>query len=88
MYNDLYLAGHIASISNPQRISCNANGDTLKIKHTADFEIKGDGSASNWNNSEWIELLRGEAAFLTKRKLKMLYSDSVFIAFIIVKTIK
>ncbi|MFI5187585.1 MAG: carbohydrate-binding family 9-like protein [Chitinophagales bacterium] len=53
--------------------------DTLKVKHTPDFEIKGDGSAANWNSSEWLELpQRNGTGISYETRLKMLYSDSGF----------
>src|SRR6185436_9957020 len=72
----IFFAAHVTSISNLQNGSfSNAKGDTLKIKHTADFEI-GDGSASNWNTTGWIDLLKGEDSVSYKTQVKMLYSDS------------
>ena len=51
--------------------------DTLKVKHTSDFEIKGDGSANNWNSSEWLELSKSrDGGVPYKTEVKMLYSDS------------
>lgn len=51
--------------------------DTLIVKHTTDFEIKGDGSAINWNNTDWIEIPeRTTAGAAYRTRLKMLYSDS------------
>lgn len=51
--------------------------DTLKVTHTGDFEIKGDGSAANWNNAEWVALSRRTNTGISyQTEVKMLYSDS------------
>ena len=51
--------------------------DTLKVKHTANFEITGNGSSANWNNSEWLQLsMERDSGVAYQTKLKMLYSDS------------
>lgn len=55
----------------------NVTNDTLKVKHTADFEIKGDGSAANWNSVQWLEIpKRSDTGNSYKTQIKMLYSDS------------
>jgi hypothetical protein len=51
--------------------------DTLKVRHTANFEIKGDGRADNWNSTEWLQLPVGTVAGIPyQTQMKMLYSDS------------
>src|SRR4030095_13841673 len=69
-----FLCLAICLISHADSVS--QQKDTLKIKHTADFEIKGDGSSSNWNNSEWQELLKNDVIVSYKTKIRMLYSDA------------
>lgn len=55
----------------------NAANDEWKVKYTTDFEVKGDGSAANWKNSEWLELSKGkDVGVAYETKMKMLYSDS------------
>ena len=77
IFTTIFLAGHMAGICNPQTGSIlRPKGDTLKVKRTPDFEIKGDASASNWNNTEWFELTRSENNVPYKTRVKMLYSDS------------
>ena len=52
-------------------------GETWRAKYSKDFTITGDGSAVNWNNTEWLNLpLRGNKEVAYKTKIKMLYSDS------------
>lgn len=48
----------------------------IVIKKTANFDISGSGSASEWQTTDWIPLekRRGEADYITRAKL--LYSDS------------
>ena len=49
----------------------------FKIKKSSDFEISGDGTAENWNLTEWVEIeqRRGkDAPFPTKAKI--LYSET------------
>ena len=47
--------------------------DTLKVKRTTDFEINGDGSKANWNNSDWLELPKsgGSVSYQTKVKITL-----------------
>ena len=52
-------------------------GETWRAKYSKDFTITGDGSAANWNNTEWLNMpLRGNKEVAYKTKIKMLYSDS------------
>jgi len=30
---------------------------TITVKKTNDFEVTGDGSSANWNNTNWITLV-------------------------------
>ncbi len=49
------------------------------IKKTADFEITGDGSAANWQLTEWVELTQRRNHENTpglQTKVKVLYSDT------------
>ena len=46
------------------------------MKRTTDFEINGDGSNANWNNSDWLELPKSGGSVSYQTKVKMLYSDS------------
>ncbi|MFI5186206.1 MAG: carbohydrate-binding family 9-like protein [Chitinophagales bacterium] len=51
--------------------------DELKVKHTMDFDINGDGNATNWNSAQWLELSKSTDAGVSYRtQVKMLYSDS------------
>ena len=51
--------------------------DLLKVKHTTDFGITGDGSAANWNNAEWLTLpQRNKTNVAYQTQVKVLYSDS------------
>jgi len=53
------------------------NEGIWKIKHSKDFAITGDGSATNWNEAEWLNVpLRDKKEVAYETKLKMLYSDS------------
>ena len=54
-----------------------SGGETWTAKYSKDFTITGDGSAANWNNTEWLNMpLRGNKEVAYKTKIKMLYSDS------------
>jgi hypothetical protein len=54
-----------------------ARNDTFRVKHTANFEITGDGRTANWNSSEWLQLSQErDSGVAYQTKLKMLYSDS------------
>src|SRR6266498_2268862 len=72
------LMNLIAVFANDQHNSpLYVKGDTLKVKHTTDFEIKGDGSAVNWNSTEWLRLPKStDAGISYQSQVKMLYSDS------------
>ena len=50
--------------------------DAMIIKKTANFDVSGNGSAAEWNNTDWIPLQKrkGEADYATRAKL--LYSDT------------
>ena len=51
--------------------------ETIQVKHTSNFEITGDGSASNWKTTPWINLTqRRTTGEKYQTKLKSLYSDS------------
>src|SRR5688572_5705272 len=51
--------------------------DVLKVKHTKDFDLTGDGSASNWNNAEWFAVpQRNSTNVAYQTQVKVLYSDS------------
>ncbi len=48
-----------------------------KVKHTADFDITGNGTSVNWNNAEWLDLPKSkDAGIAYQTQVKMLYSDS------------
>jgi hypothetical protein len=60
--------------TSPEAIS---KDDILKVKHTDDFVITGDGSAANWNNTAWLTLpQRNKAGVEYQTQVKVLYSDS------------
>jgi len=63
---------------NVKESSSDTTGEAiLKVKYSKDFAITGDGSTTNWNNTEWVDLpLRGDKQVVYKTKIKMLYSDS------------
>ncbi len=50
--------------------------DEIKVRHTADFVFNGDGTASNWNGTEWIPLSSADSGRAYGTQAKMLYSDS------------
>lgn len=53
------------------------NSKSLKVKQSSDFMITGDGSAENWNSTEWLEIPQRASSgeFLTT-KVKALYSET------------
>jgi len=53
-----------------------SGADTLKVKHTPDFQITGDGSSSNWTSCDWLELSKSNGNAPYHTRVKMLYSDS------------
>ena len=51
--------------------------DLLKVKHTTDFGITGNGGADNWNKAGWLALpQRNSANIAYQTQVKLLYSDS------------
>jgi len=73
----ILLVSYATNISNTPGVSLlPVKEDTLKVKRTTDFEINGDGSNANWNNSDWLELPKSGGSVSYRTKVKMLYSDS------------
>ena len=49
----------------------------MKVKHTGDFVITGDGSAASWSNAEWLIIpQRNSTNVAYQTQVKVLYSDS------------
>ncbi len=48
----------------------------LRIKHTADFELSGDGSSSKWKTTEWLSLTRRRGTSDYPTQAKLLYSET------------
>jgi hypothetical protein len=59
-----------------QNFSDSTGNGILRIKHTADFNITGNGSAANWNNVEWLKLPQRGGKIFYETQVKVLYSDS------------
>lgn len=58
-------------------MNLHSSADELLIKKTTDFDISGNGSAKNWNSTQWITIPQrttGGANYETKAKL--LYSSA------------
>jgi hypothetical protein len=47
----------------------------LRIPHTEDFEVSGDGKHAAWNAADWIALSRIKGSSPYQTKVKLLYSD-------------
>ena len=77
-YAMVFLMNLVPVFVNGQNSSLlNGRNDTLKVKRTEDFGIKGDGSAVSWNSSEWLELPGSTVVGIPyQTQVKMLYSDS------------
>jgi hypothetical protein len=58
-------------------VATNHNPGEVLIKRTTDFTISGEGSAENWNNTNWIDIpyRRGSGEHLST-KAKVLYSET------------
>ncbi len=55
----------------------NDKSGTITVKKTADFELTGDGSASEWKNTNWINLpQRKPETKIYETKAKVLYSET------------
>ena len=50
--------------------------DALLIKATTNFDISGEGVASQWKSTDWIELARRKGSADYNTKAKLLYSDT------------
>lgn len=72
MEKTIILIGLIVSV----KLSCfgQGNDDFLRVKHTADFEISGDGSNRAWASANWNDLMASENQN-EKTRFKILYSD-------------
>lgn len=51
------------------------SNDTIHISHVNDFQIRGDGSHSNWKNCEWIAIQKRDGSSSYSTRVKMLYSE-------------
>jgi hypothetical protein len=50
---------------------------SITIKSTNDFKVTGDGSNTNWNKTDWINLVKRDNPNISyQTKIKLLYSDS------------
>ena len=77
LFSTFFLVSYVTNISNiPGASLFHLKEDTLKVKHTTNFAINGEGSNSNWNNSDWLELPKSGGNVSYQTKIKMLYSDS------------
>lgn len=54
------------------------NEPTMLVKKTTNFSITGDGTAQNWNQTEWAQLLRrdAEGGNNYRSEFKILYSET------------
>ncbi|MEX0944488.1 MAG: carbohydrate-binding family 9-like protein [Balneolaceae bacterium] len=67
-----------ATISH-QNIPIQENEATMLVKKTIDFTITGDGSAENWNRTDWVELIQRsnrEEGNHYQTEFKVLYSET------------
>jgi len=75
-FDKLFLSAFLAIIS--LGVCAQASDTTIwNVKKTADFGVTGDGSASNWNSTQWLNLPQrnfGNVSYQTR--MKILYSDS------------
>lgn len=71
------LVSILTAIYSNGALAFDINKGELTVKKTINFEITGDGSASNWKHAEWIFLpQRKEKPETYETKVKVLYSDS------------
>lgn len=49
---------------------------TLKVRHTPDFELRGDGSSEEWNKADWVTVGRRGDAVTYNTEMKVLYSGT------------
>ena len=71
-----YFLMVIPGFAQVQNFSDSSDNGMLKVKHTTDFKITGDGSAVNWNNVDWLKLPQRSGKISYETQLKILYSDS------------
>ncbi len=68
------------NIKDTKSMQANAQSpESVTIKKTSDFEINGEGTATEWNQTEWIELTQRsnlDSVDGWSSKLKILYSDT------------
>lgn len=66
-------------IKTQEHSAVSENSSTLLVKKTNDFSITGDGSADNWDKTDWVELTQrsnydNTSGLLTR--VKVLYSEA------------
>ncbi len=74
----LMLSGSWNISNSDQKEPVQENDDTMLVKKTDDFTITGDGSAQNWNRTEWVELIQRrnrDEGNRYKSEFKLLYSE-------------
>ena len=75
----LLLTGSWTIAISHQNKPVQENKDIMLVKKTDDFTITGDGSAENWNRTEWVELIQRrnrEGGNRYKSEFKVLYSET------------
>lgn len=75
-YYFLPLLAFIPIMGMARQIPVSGKQAILKISHTSDFEISGDGSSKSWDKAAWTDLpQRKKSAVNYSTRVKLLYSD-------------
>jgi len=76
MMNLLFITLFLSIISSFS-LQESMDSTTLRAVYTSDFNITGDGSAANWEKTEWVSLPQRSFEGIKKEtRMKILYSDS------------
>ena len=73
------IAGLMVTATPVQKATDQENENVMLVKKTDDFRITGDGSAKNWNKTQWHELIQRwnhDQSDGYKTEFKVLYSDT------------
>jgi hypothetical protein len=70
------LLTFMPGLGKAQNFSDSTGNGILRINHTEDFNVTGDGRAANWNNADWLRLPQRSGKVSYETQIKVLYSDS------------
>ncbi|MDO1446703.1 carbohydrate-binding family 9-like protein [Rhodocytophaga aerolata] len=68
---------HLCCLYNQSSAVTTPADSVWRVKKTQDFQFKGDGSASNWNQASWVKLTQRKGNGVAyQTQVKLLYSET------------